>query len=478
MLLGLSFLLILILTASFFVASEYAIVSVRRTRIEQLVSEKNQSAIRVQFALKHLDSYIAAVQIGITIATLGMGALGEPVLGEVIRPLIEPIMTPIQQYVASTTVSIAIAFIIVTILEIVLGEIVPKIYARQRAEQVSILLIRPLEFFVFIFKPIIWLVTLLSDGVLRLLGLNQGDQHGGVYSIEELEMLVSSSRKAGILDEDEEVILRRVFDFGDLKARQVMLPRTEIEAIPLDATFSKVVQTVAQYKHSRFPVYRNDIDHIVGVLHVKDLFLVLSGADIIARTAGTLSSAAAGGRANIDINADPKVSTGNGFSVESIMRPIEQVPETADVTELLNKMQHSGLQMVAVIDEYGGTAGIVTLEDIMEEIVGELHDEFEPTQSTEDIVVTPGGTMVDGLASIIDVNEELGLDVKSEADTIGGYVFEVLGRKPELHDEIRHGNFTLHIEELDGLRIARVRITQNHTGQAPTPVMTEDANDE
>jgi CBS domain containing-hemolysin-like protein len=143
------------------------------------------------------------------------------------------------------------------------------------------------------------------------------------------------------------------------------------------------------------------------------------------------------------------------------------------VTELLNRMQHSGLQMVAVIDEYGGTAGIVTLEDIMEEIVGELHDEFEQDQSTDDIVVTPGGTMVDGLASIIDINEELGLNIVSEADTIGGYVFEVLGRKPELHDEIQHGNFTLRVEELDGLRIARVLITQNHPGQTPTQIATE-----
>jgi len=465
MLLGLSSLLLLILIASFFVASEYAIVSVRRTRIEQLVSEKNASAARVQYALKHLDTYIAAVQIGITIATLGMGALGEPVLGEIIKPLLDPIMTPVQQYIASATVSIAIAFIIVTILEIVLGEIVPKIYARQRAEQVALVFIRPLEFFVFIFRPIIWLVTRLSNVVLRLIGINQSDQHSSVYSIEELEMLVSSSRKAGVLDKDEEVILRRVFDFGDLKARQVMLPRTEIEAIPMNAGFSEVIQAVAEYKHSRFPVYDNDIDHIVGVLHVKDLFLVLSGAD---RKLEALSAVSAGDAASAGTTAVPSVSTGNGFSVRNIMRTIEQVPETADVTELLNRMQQSGLQMVAVIDEYGGTAGIVTLEDIMEEIVGELHDEFESNQSTEDIIVTPVGTMVDGLASIIDINEELGLDITSEADTIGGYVFEILGRKPELHDEIRHGEFTLRVEDLDGLRIARVLITQNHPDHPAT----------
>ena len=472
MLFGILILLLLILATGFFVGSEYSIISVRRTRMEQLVSEGNSGAVRVKYALEHLDRYIAAVQIGITIATLGIGALGEPVLGTILEPVLEPILTPVEQYVTVTAVSIAVAFFIVTILEIVLGEVVPKIWARERAERMALFLIRPLEIFVFIFGPIIWLVTILSNILLRALGLNQGKSHGSVYTVEELEMLVTSSRKAGVLDQEEAVILRRVFDFGDLKARQVMRPRTEINAIDIDATFGEVVQTIAEFKHSRYPVYEEDLDHIVGLIHVKDAFLVLTGMH--SQVPLNLDDGKRDGKDNGSNNTGgPAVSTASGFSVRSIMRPIAQAPETSDVAELLSSMQKSGQQMVAVIDEYGGTAGIVTLEDIVEEIVGEVRDEFEPAESTEDFVVTPTGTIVDGLTPIDDVNEKLGLDIKSEADTIGGYVFEVLGRKPEVGDEITHGKFTIRVEELDGLRIARVRVIESHPGRSTAAAIAE-----
>lgn len=469
MIFGLLFVLLLILATGFFVASEYSIVSVRRTRIDQLVSEGNSGASRVKFALDHLDAYIAAVQIGITIATLGIGALGEPVLGNILEPLLAPLLTPVEQYVTSTTISIIIAFLIVTILEIVLGEIVPKIWARERAESMAMVLIRPLELFVFIFRPIIWLVTRLSNIILRMLGLRQGDSHGTVYSVEELEMLVTSSRKAGVLDEGEEVILRRVFDFGELKARQVMLPRTEIEAIEVDATFGEVVATINQFKHSRFPVYQDNLDQILGVIHVKDVFMALSGANVVPSVDGQT----VGSRSNATRTNGPVVSTVPGFNVRSIMRKIEHVPETSDVAELLNRMQKSGQQIVVVIDEYGGTAGMVTMEDIVEEIVGEVRDEFETDEPTEEIVVTPTGTLVDGFASIDDVNERLGLDIKSESDTIGGFVFDMLGRKPELGDEVIYNRFKFKVDELDGLRIAQVRITQSNANRQTVPVQEE-----
>ncbi|MEO5953332.1 MAG: hemolysin family protein, partial [Chloroflexia bacterium] len=395
-------------------------------------------------------------------------------LGNIIEPLLAPILTPVEQYVTSATISIIIAFLIVTILEIVLGEIVPKIWARERAESMAMFLIRPLELFVFIFRPVIWLVTKLSNVVLRMLGLRQGDSHGTVYSVEELEMLVTSSRKAGVLDVEEEVILRRVFDFGELKARQVMLPRTEIEAIDVDATFGEVVTAVTQFKHSRFPVFEGNMDHIIGVLLVKDLFMVMAGVSATAG-AGQAASKRDGrvGNANATRTAEPAVSTAQGFNVRSIMRHIEHVPETSDVAELLNRMQKSGQQIVVVIDEYGGTAGMVTMEDIVEEIVGEVRDEFETGEPTEEIVVTPTGTLVDGFASIDDVNDRLGLDIKSESDTIAGYVFDMLGRKPELGDQVTHGKFTFRVEELDGLRIAEVRITQTNSNRAAMAVTGE-----
>ena len=443
---GLLLVLVLVLMTAFFVAIEFALVSVRRTRIEQLAEEGNASATLVKRALDHLNLNLAGAQVGITMATIGLGTLGEPVVAQMFVPLFESIFgkdTP-GTYFSAHGVSFVVALLLVTIVELILGETVPKIAAIQKAEVASMLLIRPLNFFMIIFKPFVWLINVLSNAVLRLLGLPTDSAHGSVYSVEELEMLVTSSRKAGVLDKEEEVILRRVFDFGDISARQVMLPRTEIEAIPSTATLDEVMQVVIEHKHSRFPVYEGSLDNIVGLLHTQDLFAV------IARDIVQSSDALGGGPGHIH---------GAGFDVRTIMRAPKVVPETMAVADLLPQMQQSGVQMVVVIDEYGGTAGIVTLEDIIEEIVGEVRDEFESeSASSSGIVNTPEGTLVDGLVAIDNVNDALDLGIESEADTIGGYVFEVLGRKPELGDEVRRNGYVLRVEQMDGLRIAQVRV--------------------
>jgi len=443
---GLLLVVALILITAFFVAVEFALVSARRTRIEQLAGEGNASAALVKRALDQLNTYLAAAQVGITMATIGLGTLGEPVVAQMFVPLFESIFghaTP-GTFLTAHGVSFVIALLLVTIVELILGETVPKIAAIQRAETAAMLLIRPINFFMLIFRPFVWLINLLSNAVLRLLGLPADSAHGNVYTVEELEMIVTSSRKAGVLDREEEVILRRVFDFGDITARQVMRPRTELEAISVTATLDEVLKVVTEHKHSRFPVYEGSLDNIVGILHTQDLFAVIA-QDLLQ------SRAALGG--------EPGHIHGAGFDLRAIARNPKVVPETMDVADLLPQMQQSGVQMVVVIDEYGGTAGIVTLEDIIEEIVGEVRDEFEPeSAASSGIVNTPEGTLIDGLVAIDDVNEALHLDIDSESDTIGGYVFEVLGRKPELGDEIRRNGYVLRVEQMDGLRIAQVRV--------------------
>jgi len=298
-----------------------------------------------------------------------------------------------------------------------------------------------------------------------MIGLPQDKGHEIVYTVEELEMLVVSSRQAGVLDKQEEVILRRVFDFGELTARQVMRPRTEVIGVPVDATLSSVISTMLEHKHSRFPVFEGDMDKIVGVLFVLDVLAYL------ARTTDKLEAAGVGADGAVravvaGVSPSPGLAA-DQFNARSLMRPIDAVPETLDVARLLAKMQYSGTQMIVVVDEYGGTAGIVTLEDVVEEIVGEVRDEFKPESNTPGIVSTPEGTLVDGLVAIDDVSETLGLKIESESDTIGGYVFEMLGRKPELGDTVGVDGFTLRVEELDGLRIARVRVLsgKNKNGQ-------------
>jgi CBS domain containing-hemolysin-like protein len=451
---GLILVFILVFVTAFFVAIEFALVSVRKTRIDQLVSEGNAGAKLVKHALENLNTYLAAAQVGITLATIGLGTLGEPVVAQIFVPMLEKYLPHDIAHSSAHGIAFVFALLLVTILELILGETVPKIAAIQRAEATSVLLIRPMRLFMLVFKPFVWLINFLSGAVLRLIGLPPDTGHGSVYTVEELEMLVTSSRQAGVLDREEEVILRRVFDFGDLTARQVMRPRTEIEGVPVTATFSELMQTMTESKHSRYPVYEGDLDNIVGVLHVRDVFEVLAHA--------IQPSAAIDGTAPHTSNGtgthSPTASVDARFNVRALMRPIDAVPETVNVAELLERMQKQGIQMITVIDEYGGTAGIVTLEDVVEEIVGEVRDEFESGEEEAGIVTTSEGTLIDGLMAIDDVNEALGLSLESESDTLGGYVFEMLGRKPELGDEVTSNGYTLRVEELDNLRIAKVRV--------------------
>jgi putative hemolysin len=446
MLSGLAAILVLVAATGFFVASEFAIVSVRKTRIEQLIAEGNTRAYLVKRAIDNLQTYIAATQVGITMATLGLGALGEPVLASLIAPPLELVLPTafVEAFISVHGIAIAVSFLVVTVLEIILGEFVPKIIARQRAEATVLFVIRPLNFFLFIFRPLVWLINLLGNAVLRLIGMDSADaEHANVHSVEELEMLVASSRRAGVLEEEEEAILRRVFDLGDLTARQVMLPRTEINAVPIDATLPEVIQIIEKDRHSRYPIYEGNLDNIVGVLYVKDVFLFLAR-----KVEGHLGDGASDSGQALDA----------GFSVRALKRDILTVPESMDVNHLLAKMKQSRIHIAVVIDEYGGTSGIVTLEDLVEEIVGEVRDEFEVGEEHPDIEFTPDGTVVNGLTSIDDLNERLGLKIHSDADTVGGYVFERLGRKPELGDEVSMDGHSVRVEELDGLRIAQVRI--------------------
>jgi CBS domain containing-hemolysin-like protein len=447
--LGIAAILALVAITGFFVASEFALVSVRKTRVEQLVSEGRRGAKQAKYAIEHLQEYIAAAQVGITMASLGLGALGEPVVAEALRPLLEAILPHdiVEQFISLHGIAIVIAFIVVTILEIVLGETVPKIVAIQHPDRTMLLIVVPLNVFVFLFKPLTWLINTSSNAVLRLFRLESRDEHANVYSVEELEMLVVSSRQAGVLEKEEEAILRRVFDLSDLTARQVMVPRTEIIGVPIDASLPEVIETIEREKHSRFPVYQDDLDDIVGTLHVKDVFLEMAH--------------------NL---ADQSHPADEGFSVRSLVREILKVPQSLSVNELLTQMRVSRVHIAVVIDEYGGTAGMVTLEDILEEIVGEVRDEFEVGEEHPDFVTTPEGILVHGMTSIDDVNEQLGLQIQTEADTIGGYVFDLLGRKPELGDEVSDGRHSFRVEALDGLRIAEVRILTSGKVRAPAPV--------
>jgi CBS domain containing-hemolysin-like protein len=420
--------LALVLANGFFVAAEFAIISVRKTRIDQLLAEGSRMARPVRRALNNPDQFIAATQLGITMASLGLGWIGEPALASMLEPLLRGLPTPIS-IATSHTVAFTIAFSIITALHIVLGELAPKTIALQYPEQTSLIVAKPTEIFLRVFHPFIRVLNGMGWAVVRMLGMKQASGHGLVHSEEELKMLVTASQQAGVLEEDEEQMLHRVFHFAEFTAADMMLPRTEMAAVKADATIDEVVDLVSRGRHASLPVYRGELDNIVGIMLVPDLVRALA-------------------------------SPPPAFSVATIAREALTVPETMKADELLRQMRRHRTHQAIVIDEYGGTAGLVTFERVVERIVGGLGGDFSSGASSVPIRQLPDGSAeVDGLALVIDVNEQFGLDIDEETyTTLGGYMLGRLGRRPAVGDVVEAGTRTLRVEAVDGLRVSRVKI--------------------
>jgi len=469
-LVGLGVVFVLVGLNGFFVAAEFALVSVRKTRIAQLVDEGNGSAKGVQRALHHLDDYIAATQLGITLASLALGWVGEPALEHLIEPPLNAILGEASQSVA-TGISVAIAFLFITSVHIVMGELAPKSVALQRSEGTALFVIRPLDLFLRIFRPFIWLLNTTGQSVVRLFGLGAVDENAKVHSVEELEMLVIQSRQAGVLDDQEETLLRKVFEFDDKTARQIMMPRTEIMGVPENATLDELVDKASDERYTRFPVYRETFDQIIGVIHVKDLFPLLRERELqhnqVSQTAKVSSYNNVN---NSNSNGVPKVmlpvpTAAPDSPLSSIIRPVLNVPESIHVADLLTQMRHKQAHLAVVIDEYGGTSGIVTLEDVLEELVGEVQDEFDAGEEDNAVEIErrpDGSALVSGLMMLETFENTFGLTIPAEYyetfDTIGGYVLGQLGRAPAVSDQVQLSNYQLNVEKMDGLRIDRLLV--------------------
>jgi CBS domain containing-hemolysin-like protein len=420
--------LTLVLANGFFVAAEFAIISVRKTRIEQLLAEGSRMARPVKRAVENPDQFIAATQLGITMASLGLGWIGEPALASMLEPLLHNLPTPVS-IATSHTIAFAIAFSIITALHIVLGELAPKTIALQYPEQTALIVAKPTELFLRVFHPFIRALNGMGWAVVRMLGMKQASGHGLVHSEEELKMLVTASQQAGVLEAEEEQMLHRVFHFAEFTASEMMVPRTEMTAVKAEASITEVVETVWRGRHTSLPVYRGELDNIVGIMLVPDLVRALA-------------------------------SPPPNFSVAAIAREALTVPETMKADELLRQMKRHRTHQAIVIDEYGGTAGIVTFERVMERIVGELGGDFGTGGAPAPIRQLPDGSAdVDGLALVTDINEQFGLDIDEETyTTIGGYMLGRLGRRPQVGDTVEIGGRTLRVEAVDGLRVSRVRI--------------------
>ena len=421
--------LLLVGANGFFVAAEFSLVSVRRTRIAELVASGNASAQAVQKAISNPDRVIAATQLGITLASLGLGWIGEPALSHWLYPVVR-LFPGEQQSDESHSLAAGFSFAIITFLHVVVGELAPKSIALQDPERTSLLVARPTLWTEWIFKPIIILLNGTGNALLKLVGVKPASGHELVHSVAELKMLVTASAESGVVEEDESEMLHAIFDFGELLVRQVMIPRTEIIAVDADMPLDEITHLVTENSFTKLPVYEGDLDQILGILHVKDLLRLIT-------------------------QPDEQHGTARSLTRETLF-----VPETLSVNQLLHQFRDNRQHIAIVMDEYGGTAGLVTLEDLLEEIVGEVRDPFE--NEAPDIQTMPDGTiLVDGLMLIEEVNHALGLNlIDPHYDTIAGYVMGKLGRIPKIGDVIEAGGVRVKVEAMDALRVARLQLTR------------------
>jgi len=424
-LLKLVLVLVLVVANGFFVAAEFSLVSVRRTRIAELVEKGNLRARDVQKAIENPDNVIAATQLGITLASLGLGWVGEPALSHFLEPAVHLFPLDIQPEV-SRSIAAGISFALITFLHVVAGELAPKSIALQDPEGTSLIVARPTLFTEVLFKPAIIALNGAGNLLLRLFGVEPASGHELVHSVEELKMLVEASTEGGVMEKDEGEMLHAIFDFGELLVEQVMIPRTEIIAVEADASLQDTVQRMVNHPYTKFPVYEENLDQIVGIVHARD---------VIAAT------------------QDPvrKHCTARDLAREALF-----VPQAISVNRLLQEFRARRQHIAIVLDEYGGTAGLVTLEDLLEEIVGEVSGPFDE-QPPEIQPLADGQVLIDGLTLIDDVNEELGLHLSDpHYNTIAGYVLGRLGRIPGVGDAVEVDGVRLEVREMDGLRIARL----------------------
>ena len=426
----------LLFSNGFFVAAEFAMVKVRKTRIEQLVKEGNYSAQIALEAIKDLDKFIAAVQLGVTISSIGLGWVGEGTLARIIEPVFV-FLPGVSQTIATHTVSVSLAFALITFLHVVLGELIPKSIALEYTEKTALIIARPMQAITFVFNPFIWLLNGFGNWVLKLMHIPHSHKSSLVHSSEELDMLVDASYNGGVLNETEKDMLHNVFKFSDLTAKQVMVPRTDMVCVPIDMSLEELNNVATENQYTRYPVYEGDIDHITGLIHVKDLY-----------------------KLSLDDTTCP---------IERIQREILLVPETMTMDNLVLEFKKRKGQMAIVVDEFGGTSGLITLEDVIEEIFGDVQDEFDEEEEQEcDIKEIAPNTYIanammrtDEIAEYFNIDEEA-LD-DEDIDTIGGLVVKLLGRIAEVGDTVTHLGLTFIVKEIEGARITKLEIIKEET---------------
>ncbi|NOV01234.1 hemolysin family protein [Paenibacillus planticolens] len=423
MFINLMLIALLIVLTAFFVATEFAVIRIRPSRVDQMVAEGKKNARAVQTVVSNLDGYLSACQLGITITALGLGWLGEPTVEKLLHPLFTWIGAGEG---LSHFLSFIIAFVFITYIHVVLGELAPKTLAIQKAEAISVLTAPLIISFYKIMYPFIWMLNGSANQLIKAFGMKPASEHEEAHSEEEIRIILSDSYMSGKINKTEFGYVNRIFSFDELLAREIMVPRTDMICLFADKSLADNMNIITSEKYTRFPVAKGNKDHIIGFVNTKQFFL--------------------------SYLHDPD------FDLHSLLQPMLTVPESMLVKVLLKKMQQQNVHIALLLDEYGGTSGLITIEDILEEIVGEIRDEFDKDETKEIEVLGENHYLVEGIVHINEINYRLGTDIHDEnVDSIGGWLYSKL---PELAvgEEWTNESWTFMIRERDDHRIRKIEI--------------------
>ena len=429
---------LLILLNALFVAAEFSLVRVRRTRIEQLVEEGNRGARRVDRLISQPGRFLAVIQIGLTfVGFLAATFAGASIVGD-----LAIFLTPLLGNNAEVF-ALLLVTAIVALFNILFGELVPKAVAFAYAERLAFLFAAPVDLLGRILAPLVWLLTTLTQAITRLFGIADSQQER--VTAEELMILVERGGEQGVIEAEEQQMIGAVLELGERRVHEVMIPRIDIKAVPLAASFDEMVEVIVGEGHSRIPVYDETIDNVIGILYAKDLL--------------------------------PALSKGTRPDIRSILRTPQFVPESISVDDLLHSFQRSKVHIAIVLDEYGGTAGLVTIEDLIEEIVGEIQDEYDVEEEPMIVSVGDNEARVDGRASVDDLGEHFAVELNGadsdEYDTVGGLVYHLVGGVPNVGDVVEVDGLTLTVETTDGRRVGKVLVVKKTPDEEEAQVAAE-----
>lgn len=417
--------LLLVFANGFFVAAEFAIVKVRASQIAQRMKKGHRRAALAKNIVEHLDAYLSATQLGITLSSLGLGWVGEPLLADMLRDPLAALGIIGERAVHA--LAFGISFGILTFLHIILGELAPKSLAIRHPEATTLIISAPLQVFYKIFQPAIWLLNGSANFLLRLVGIPPSSAREFLHSPEELEIIVSESAKSGMFNKTEQELISSIFEFSTITAKEIMVPRPDVVAIDIDTPREKLIRIVSEEGYSRIPVYKDTIDNIIGIIYTKDLISLLEHRDLIV--------------------------------LQDVIRPAYFVPHAIKISHLMRELQERKMHIAIVVDEFGGMEGIITMEDILEEIVGEIHDEYDEVLK-EIEQPADGSALVDARIPIKDFNEKFGTELPedTEYETLSGFLHKITGHIPEQNEEIRHQNLIFTIVKKSQRRIRQVKV--------------------